>query len=125
MQKEISEKIIKEINKIVADDEIIIPDEGGHLIWCMQTFKLKNQRMFSNFGNSSMGYALPSAIGAAIGTGKQIICIDGDGGFQMNIQELQTIKHYNLPVKIIIINNPFNINIIKLLNKHFINYKQI
>ena len=100
-----SYEAVKEINKIVADDEIIIPDEGGHLIWCMQTFKLKNQRMFSNFGNSSMGYALPSAIGAAIGTGKQIICIDGDGGFQMNIQELQTIKHYNLPVKIIIINN--------------------
>ena len=100
-----SYEAVKEINKIVADDEIIIPDEGGHLIWCMQTFKLKNQRMFSNFGNSSMGYALPSAIGAAIGTGKQIICIDGDGGFQMNIQELQTVKHYNLPIKIIIINN--------------------
>jgi acetolactate synthase-1/2/3 large subunit len=71
----------------------------------MQSFKIKNQRIFSNFGNSSMGYALPSAIGAAIGTGKQIICIDGDGGFQMNIQELQTLKNYNLPVKIIIINN--------------------
>jgi len=88
-----SYEAVEEINKIVADDEIIIPDEGGHLIWCMQTFKLKNQRMFSNFGNSSMGYALPSAIGAAIGTGKQIICIDGDGGFQMNIQELQTKKN--------------------------------
>jgi len=100
-----SYEAINEINKIVADDEIIIPDEGGHLIWCMQSFKIKNQRMFSNFGNSSMGYALPSAIGAAIGTNKQIICIDGDGGFQMNIQELQTLKNYNLPVKIIIINN--------------------
>jgi acetolactate synthase-1/2/3 large subunit len=100
-----SYEAVKEINKIVADDEIIIPDEGGHLIWCMQTFKLKKQRMFSNFGNSSMGYALPSAIGAAIGTGKQIICIDGDGGFQMNIQELQTVKNYNLPIKIIILNN--------------------
>ena len=43
-----SYEAVKEINKIVADDEIIIPDEGGHLIWCMQTFKLKNQRMFSN-----------------------------------------------------------------------------
>jgi acetolactate synthase-1/2/3 large subunit len=63
------------------------------------------QRIFSNFGNSSMGYSLPAAIGAAIGTDKQVICIDGDGGFQMNIQELQTIKNYNLPVKIFIINN--------------------
>ena len=100
-----SYEAVDEINKIVSDNEIIIPDEGGHLVWCMQSFKLKNQRMFSNFGNSSMGYALPSAIGAAIGTNKQVICIDGDGGFQMNIQELQTIKNYNLPVKILILNN--------------------
>ena len=61
--------------------------------------------MFSNFGNSSMGYALPASIGACIGSDKPVICIDGDGGFQMNIQELQTIKHYNLPVKIFILNN--------------------
>ena len=100
-----SYEVAKKLNDIVSDDEIIIPDEGGHLVWCMQTFKIKNQRMFSNFGNSSMGYALPSAIGAAIGTGKNIICIDGDGGFQMNIQELQTIRNYNLPIKIFILNN--------------------
>ena len=100
-----SYEVAKKLNDIVSDDEIIIPDEGGHLVWCMQTFKIKNQRMFSNFGNSSMGYALPSAIGAAIGTGKNVICIDGDGGFQMNIQELQTIRNYNLPIKIIILNN--------------------
>tara|TARA_B100001113_G_scaffold70328_1_gene54461 strand:- start:3587 stop:5371 length:1785 start_codon:yes stop_codon:yes gene_type:complete len=100
-----SYEVVDELNKIISDDEIIIPDEGGHLVWCMQSFKIKNQRLFSNFGNSSMGYALPSAIGAAIGTGKQIICIDGDGGFQMNIQELQTVKNYNLPIKIFIINN--------------------
>ena len=52
-----------------------------------------------------MGYALPCAIGASIGTGERVVCIDGDGGFQMNIQELQTVKHYNLPIKIFIINN--------------------
>ena len=100
-----SYEVVDELNKVISDDEIIIPDEGGHLVWCMQSFKIRNQRLFSNFGNSSMGYALPSAIGAAIGTNKQIICIDGDGGFQMNIQELQTIKNYNLPIKIFIINN--------------------
>jgi|TARA_B110000211_G_scaffold234022_2_gene302087 acetolactate synthase-1/2/3 large subunit len=100
-----SYEALDKLNKLIDDDEIIIPDEGGHLVWCMQTFKLTNQRMFSNFGNSSMGYALPSAIGAAIGTGKRVICIDGDGGFQMNIQELQTVKNYNLPIKIFIINN--------------------
>jgi acetolactate synthase-1/2/3 large subunit len=72
----------------------------------MQSLKPKNnQRIFSNFGNSSMGYSLPAAIGASIATSNPVICIDGDGGFQMNIQELQTIKHYNLPIKIFIINN--------------------
>jgi len=72
----------------------------------MQSLKTKfKQRIFSNFGNSSMGYGLPAAIGAAIGTDKPVICIDGDGGFQMNIQELQTVKHYNLPIKIFIMNN--------------------
>jgi acetolactate synthase-1/2/3 large subunit len=72
----------------------------------MQTIKpIENQRIFSNFGNSSMGYALPAAIGAAIGNDNPVICIDGDGGFQMNLQELQTIKHYNLPIKIFILNN--------------------
>ena len=100
-----SYEVVDKINYLVNSDDIIIPDEGGHLVWCMQKFKIENQRMFSNFGNSSMGYALPSAIGAAIGTGNRIICIDGDGGFQMNIQELQTVKNYNLPIKIIIINN--------------------
>jgi len=97
--------VVEKIGNLVEDDEIIIPDEGGHLVWCMQTLKVKNHRIFSNFGNSSMGYALPASIGASIGTNKRVICIDGDGGFQMNIQELQTVKHYNLPIKIFIINN--------------------
>jgi len=72
----------------------------------MQSLKTKpNQRIFSNFGNSSMGWGLPAAIGASVNTDKMVVCIDGDGGFQMNIQELQTIKHYKLPVKIFIMNN--------------------
>ena len=52
-----------------------------------------------------MGYAVPAAIGASVGTDKNVICIDGDGGFQMNIQELQTVVNYQLPIKIFIINN--------------------
>ena len=72
----------------------------------MQSLNVKeNQRIFTNFGNSSMGYALPAAIGAAVDTDKTVVCIDGDGGFQMNIQELQTIVNYRLPIKIFIINN--------------------
>ena len=84
------------------------PDEGGNLVWTMQSIKIKGeQKLYSNFGNSSMGYGLPSAIGACMGKKDlgPVICIDGDGGFQMNIQELQTVKHYNLPLKIFIMNN--------------------
>lgn len=90
----------------IEDDCIVIPDQGGNLVWTMQSAKLKEgQKLFTNFGNSSMGFALPAAIGAAIGSGKKVYCIDGDGGFQMNIQELLTVKKYNLPIEIIILNN--------------------
>jgi acetolactate synthase-1/2/3 large subunit len=92
--------------KKLPDDCIVIPDQGGNLVWTMQSAKLKDgQKLFTNFGNSSMGFALPCAIGAAIGSGKKVYCIDGDGGFQMNIQELLTVKKYDLPVEIIILNN--------------------
>jgi len=87
---------------------IIIPDCGGNLVWAMQSITLNNnQKLFSNFGNSSMGYSLPAAIGAAIATNKEvpIICICGDGGIQMNIQELHTVAKLNLPITFIIINN--------------------
>ena len=101
-----SYEFLEYLNLQLPNDSIIIPDEGGHLVWSMQSLEPKgNQRVFSNFGNSSMGYGLPAAIGASIGNDKPIICIDGDGGFQMNIQELQTVKHYNLPIKIFIMNN--------------------
>ena len=90
----------------LPDDCIIIPDQGGNLVWTMQSAKLKDgQKLFTNLGNSSMGFALPCAIGAAIGSGKKVYCIDGDGGFQMNIQELLTVKKYDLPIEIIILNN--------------------
>ena len=90
----------------LPDDCIVIPDQGGNLVWTMQSAKLKKQqKLFTNFGNSSMGFALPAAIGAAIGSGKKVFCIDGDGGFQMNIQELLTVKKYDLPIEVIILNN--------------------
>ena len=90
----------------IENDCIVIPDQGGNLVWTMQSAKLKEgQKLFTNFGNSSMGFALPAAIGAAIGSGKKVYCIDGDGGFQMNVQELLTVKKYDLPIEIIILNN--------------------
>ena len=103
-----SYEFLQELDSHLPGNSIIIPDEGGNLVWTMQSIKIKGeQKLYSNFGNSSMGYGLPSAIGACMGKKDlgPVICIDGDGGFQMNIQELQTVKHYNLPLKIFIMNN--------------------
>ena len=92
----------------LPEECIIIPDQGGNLIWTIQSMTLNGkQRLFTNLGNSSMGWALPAAIGASIGTeGKvPIVCIEGDGGIQMNIQELRTLASLNLPVTVIVLNN--------------------
>lgn len=98
---------LKTLSDLTDKNEIIIVDEGGHLIWTMQSWEVKEgQRYISTFANSPMGYALPGAIGAAVAApGKHVICIDGDGGVQPNIQELQTISHYKLPIKLFIMNN--------------------
>ena len=70
------------------------------------TGKVKTgQRFIWNSGCASMGYALPASIGACLAVNRDVICITGDGSIQMNLQELQTIKHHNLPVKIFILNN--------------------
>jgi acetolactate synthase-1/2/3 large subunit len=95
-------------NIVFPERCIIIPDCGGNLVWTLQSITLKDgQKLFSNFGNSSMGYSLPASIGAAIATNKDIpiICICGDGGIQMNIQEFHTVAKLNLPITFIIINN--------------------
>jgi acetolactate synthase I/II/III large subunit len=98
---------IDTLAKKLPEGATIVPDQGGNLTWTIQAFQVKKgQKLFSAFGNSPMGYALPASIGASFAKpGEDVICIDGDGGFQMNIQELQTIRHHNLPIKIFIINN--------------------
>jgi acetolactate synthase-1/2/3 large subunit len=101
-----SYEFLEHLNTILPENSIIIPESGGNLVWTMQSLKTKpNQRIFSNLGNSSMGYGLSAAIGAAVETDNMVVCINGDGGISMNIQELQTVKQYNLPIKIIIMNN--------------------
>ena len=99
--------LMGELSKILGNKDIIIADDGGHLTWAMQSFKVKKgQKLFSAFGNSPMGYALPASIGASIVKKKaRIICIDGDGSIQINLQELHTIDKLKLPIKIFILNN--------------------
>ena len=98
---------MKYISNMVANDAIICLDVGQHQMWAAQSFEIKkNQRMLISGGMGSMGFALPAAIGASFAApNKQVIVIVGDGGFQMNIQELQTIVRNKLPIKIFLINN--------------------
>jgi acetolactate synthase-1/2/3 large subunit len=92
----------------LPEECIIIPDCGGNMVWSMQTISVgPKQTLFTNFGNSSMGYSLPAAIGAAIATDKKvpIVCICGDGGIQLNVQEFQTMAALKLPITILVVNN--------------------
>lgn len=91
----------------LKEGEIITVDTGNNLTWTMQGFKVKQgQRLFSDLGHASMGYALPASIGACFAANKkQVICITGDGGLKMNINELETIVKHNLPIKIFLLNN--------------------
>ena len=98
---------IDNLSKKLRKNDIIIADDGGHLTWTLQAFKIKyGQKLFSAFGNSPMGYSLPASIGASIVKNKsKIFCIDGDGSIQINLQELHTIDKLKLPIKIFVLNN--------------------
>lgn len=87
--------------------DVIVTDMGTAKNCTMQTFKVKKgQRFFTSSGLASMGFGLPGSIGACLANDKKrTICISGDGGLQMNIQELQTFVYYNLPIKLFVISN--------------------
>jgi acetolactate synthase-1/2/3 large subunit len=95
------------LSSCCAGGEIICLDVGQHQMWAGQSFRLKRgQRMLISGGMGAMGFALPAALGAArAAPGKNIIVIAGDGGMQVNIQELDTIASLKLPVKIFVLNN--------------------
>ena len=98
---------IAEFTKQLRDDDVIVCSNASACVVTYQASTLKqHQRMFTNSGCASMGYGFPAAIGACIARkNKRVICIDGDGSFQMNLQELQTVVHNKLNIKIIYINN--------------------
>jgi acetolactate synthase-1/2/3 large subunit len=98
---------MNELSKLTKDGDIVITDAGATLTWTMQAYKMRHkQKLFSAFNHSPMGYALPASIGAQFASfGEQIICITGDGGLNMNIQELETIVYNSLPIKIFVMNN--------------------
>ena len=91
----------------MAEGDVIAPGSSGFAI---EIFLLclrikRGQRCFHNRGTGSMGFGLPAAIGAAVASGLRTICVEGDGGLQMNVQELATVQRLGLPIKIFIANN--------------------
>lgn len=100
---------VRLLSNYASKDDIIIADCGGNVVVSNHAFKTKKgQRYFTNNGNSPMGFSFSAAIGAWFASDKKtqnVICIIGDGGMNMNIQELQTLKNYDINVKVIILNN--------------------
>ncbi|MDR1165358.1 MAG: biosynthetic-type acetolactate synthase large subunit [Deltaproteobacteria bacterium] len=98
---------IRAISEVANGEAVVVTDVGQHQMWAAQLIAAKKPRRFlSSGGLGTMGYGLPAAIGATLADpGVPVVLVSGDGGFQMNIQELATIRQYDLPVKIVISNN--------------------
>ena len=99
-----------------------VVDVGNHQMWSAQSVELyNNQKFITSGGMGAMGFALPAGIGVAFANpGQPVIVIAGDGGFQINIQELETIKRYNLPIKIVVLNNE-NYGMVRQFQQNYFN----
>ncbi len=101
--------VIEEINRQTKSEAIITTGVGQHQMWAAQFYRWRHPRqMITSGGLGTMGFGVPAAIGAQLGApGKTVIDIDGDGSYLMTCYELATIAEYNIPVKIVILNNDF------------------
>jgi len=104
-----TEYVLEKISEKTKGNAVIVTDVGQHQMWSAQYYKFNNSRsLLTSGGLGTMGFSVPASIGASFGIkDRPIISISGDGGFQMNIQELITAAHYKLPIKFFIMNNSF------------------
>lgn len=108
MEKEVNPYVwVRALARESAEDALFVTDTGCTLAWMMQAFDFKGgQRLFHDFNNTAMGWALPASIGVSLAHRHgEVICVTGDGSLQMNIHELATVIRHNLPIKIFLINN--------------------
>lgn len=98
---------VRRLSDLTPSNAVVVYDCGGNAVVMAHTFRTKTgQRVFSNHGNSPMGFALAAAIGAWFADpSRPVICVIGDGGMQVNIQELQTLKNYGANVKVFVLDN--------------------
>ncbi|HEY8584613.1 MAG TPA: biosynthetic-type acetolactate synthase large subunit [Capillimicrobium sp.] len=103
------QRMVEAIYEATGGDCILTSDVGQHQMWAAQYFHFDHPRKWVNSGGlGTMGYGLPSAMGAAVGCpDKTVIALTGDGGFQMNSQELATLSTEGIPVKVFIMNNGY------------------
>ncbi len=99
--------IIERVSEIMGEGSVITTDVGQHQMWVAQHYPFRKPRtLLTSGGLGTMGFGLPTAIGAAMASpGKRVVCFSGDGSILMNIQELATLADLNLPVTVIIMNN--------------------
>jgi acetolactate synthase-1/2/3 large subunit len=95
------------LSELTKGEAIFVTDVGQHQMWAAQFLEIKKPRHFlSSGGLGTMGFGLPAAMGAALGQkATQVVAIVGDGGFQMTLQELGAVRQYEIPVKVVIIDN--------------------
>ncbi len=103
----ISYRFMDKLAPLMKSDQVVVTDMGTALLSGHQALPIKPpQRLLTSQGLGEMGFGLPGAIGASVARGRgEVVCLNCDGGMMMNLQELQTVVHYQLPIKIIIFNN--------------------
>ncbi|MBS4096900.1 MAG: acetolactate synthase 3 catalytic subunit [Sulfuricella sp.] len=101
--------VIEKMHEITKGDAIICSDVGQHQMWAAQFYKFDKPRRWINSGGlGTMGFGMPSAMGAQLANpNATVACVTGEGSIQMNIQELSTCKQFNIPLKIILLNNRY------------------
>ena len=102
-----SEEVLAVLNEITKGDAIVSTGVGQHQMWAAQYLDFRNPRTFLTSGSmGTMGFGLPAAIGAQLANpGKLVIDVDGDGSIRMNLGELETLTTYDIPVKVLLLNN--------------------
>ena len=108
-EKLMPQEVLKALDHIVKGEAIVATDVGQHQMWAAQYLRFNEPyRMLTSGGSGTMGFGLPAAIGAQVANpDKLVIAVVGDGGFQMTFQELMLLSQYNLPVKILLLNNSY------------------
>jgi acetolactate synthase-1/2/3 large subunit len=103
------QRMIEAMYEATGGDAVVVSDVGQHQMWTAQYFHFDTPRTWINSGGlGTMGFGLPAAMGAAVAvTDKPVVCITGDGGFQMNAQELATCATEGIPIKVLIMNNGY------------------